>query len=604
MDQIDLKHFSYRNLKSLSIKDKEDLACKIREEIIKDVLKNGGHLSSNLGVVELTIELLASFDITKDNILFDVSHQTYTFKILTDRDLALIRLKDGLSGFSSREESKFDKVNGGHSGTCLSIASGIATAKKLNGDNSSTIVVIGDSSISNGVSFEALNTINEANYGKLIIVLNDNNMSISKPKGGLSKILSKLKNSYFYQNGAYNFRKIFNRKGLRWFYKGATKTKNVIKRAFLGSNIFESFNYVYLGPLDGHNYKKLSKAFFQAKRIDKSVFIHVKTIKGKGYKLAQEDDIGYYHGVSGENSSKGDYLTSYSSKAIFNKLKDDPKAILICPAMILGSKLEECFKTYPTRCFDTGISEEHCVDLACGFAIYGYHPILVIYSCFMQRSYDQLLADISLNKQSVLIVVERSGLNGQDGPSHQGIFDVGMETSLPNSIIYQPNDQISLYNAIYNYDFKSNGPYFVRIERQKVEKEEIKDTKLVPYTITNNSSNSLLIVVGIKGNILASYFKDKLDILYLKQIKPIDNKLIDTICSYKNVYLYDYLDCTFKEYFSYLLLANNFKGNVKFFTLEKKFILGMKVEEQLEDNNLTPKQVKEVLNKLLDETKS
>lgn len=604
MEQIELKHFSYHNLKNLSDEDKQDLACLIREEIIKDVLKNGGHLSSNLGVVELTIQLLSSFDIEKDDILFDVSHQTYTYKILTGRDLSLVRLKNGISGFSNKDESKFDKVSGGHSGTCLSIGSGIATAKKLNGDNSSTIVVIGDSSISNGVSFEALNTINDSNYGKLIIVLNDNNMSISKPKGGLSNILTKLRNSYFYQNGAYNFRKVFNRKGLRWFYKGSTKIKNVIKRTFLGSNIFEAFNYVYLGPLDGHNFKKLAKAFLQASRIDKTVFVHVKTIKGKGYKLAQEDDVGYYHGVSGQKNEGGDYLTSYSSKAIFNKLKEDEKAVLICPAMILGSNLEECFKQFPSRCFDTGIEEEHSIDLACGFAIYNYHPIVVIYSCFLQRCYDQLLADLSLNKQSVLIVVERSGLNGNDGPSHQGIFDIGMETSLPNSLIYLPNSDLDLYNSINNYNFDTKAPYFVRVERQKVNKQEIKQDITLPYNLINNNSKSLLIVTGIKGKELASYFKNELDILYLNQLKPIEKELIQTISKYEDIYLYDYTSCTLKEYISYLLLANNFKGNIKFYTLDKKFIEQMSVSEQLEDNNLTPKQVSKDILKTINQRKS
>ncbi len=592
MEKIDLKHFSYQNLKSLSSKDKEVLASLIREEIIKDVLSNGGHLSSNLGVVELTIELLSSFDIEHDDILFDVSHQTYTYKLLTNRDLALIRLKDGISGFSNIEESKFDKVTGGHSGTALSIASGISTAKKLNNDNSSTIVVIGDASISNGVSFEALNTTNNSNYGKLIIVLNDNNMSISKPTGSFSEKLSKLRTSYFYQNGAYKFSKIFNRKGLRWLYIFLKSIKDAFKRMFLGNNVFETFDYVYIGPIDGHNFKKLKKAFIQAKRIDKSLILHVRTIKGKGYKQAQEDDVGYYHGVSSSKANKCTYLSSFSSQAILEKMNNDSKAVLICPAMILGSKLEKCFQKYPSRCFDTGITEEHCIDLACGFAIQHYHPIVVIYSCFMQRSYDQLLADLSLMKQNVLIVVERSGLTGQDGPSHQGIFDVSMELSMPNSIIYQPSSSLDLYNSILNYNFDTNCPYFIRVERQpSCDQVELVRQNTNKYILNKNSSNNLLILTGVKANELISLFNNSIDTLQLNQIKPIDSDLVNIISEYKNIFIYEYTSTSLKEYISYLLLENHYKGNVYFFCLNKKFIEHMSVDQQLETNSLLPKQV-------------
>lgn len=600
MEKYDLKHFSYQNLKTLSNKDKEFLASQIREEIIKDVLNNGGHLSSNLGVVELTIELLSSFDIEKDDIIFDVSHQTYTYKLLTNRDLSLIRLKDGVSGFSSLEESKFDKITGGHSGTALSIGSGIATAKKLKGDKSSTVVVIGDSSIANGVSFEALNTTNDSKYGKLIIVLNDNNMSISKPQGTISKNLSKLRTSYFYQNGAYKFNKTFNKKGLRWIYKSLKSIKNGFKRMFLGSNVFETFNYIYIGPIDGHNFKKLKKAFFQAKRIDKSLILHVNTIKGKGYKQAQEDDLGYYHGVSSTKTNKFQSLSNFSSKAILEKMDNDEKCVLICPAMIIGSKLEDSFYKYPSRCFDTGITEEHCVDLACGFALQGYHPIVVIYSCFMQRSYDQLINDLSLMKQNVLIVVERSGLVGQDGPSHQGIFDVSMEISMPNSIIYQPSSASDLYNSILNYNFDTSCPYFVRVEKQPVENElKIEKNCTTKYIFKEINSKNLIIVSGLLGNSLAKEYENKIDVLYLKQIKPIDDEIINKLNRYKNIFLYDYVDSSLKEYISSLLLENHFKGDIYFYCLEKKFNKQMTINQQLEDNNLLPSQVKEKINEIL-----
>jgi len=583
MDEHEIFKFSYQDLKSLDLKQKEELASKIRQEIIFDVTRNGGHLSSNLGVVELTLSLLSNFDPLKDDILFDVSHQTYTYKILTGRDLSLIRLNGQVCGFSNIDESKYDKYSGGHSGSALSIGLGMSTSKKLANSDSKTVVVVGDASIANGVSFEALNDINDSKYGNIIIVLNDNNMSISSPKGGISKLLKRIRSSSSYQKKASTFKKIFDRKGLRWFYKFMRKAKNLVRRSFIETNIFESLGFTYLGPIDGHNIKKLDFFFNRVKNIDHSSVIHVITKKGKGYQKAENDKLGYYHGISGENHKKDDnYISSsnIASEGIYELLKKDEKAILITPAMIIGGHLEDCFKDFSNRCFDVGISEEHALDLAVGFALKGYHPIVEIYSCFLQRGYDMIINDIARMRLNILIIVERAGLIGEDGSSHQGIFDVDMEYIIPRSFIYQPTSIYMIKQSILNCKFNLDMPIFIRLEKTSYKKDEYQeDINPLSYKLNGvNNSTKLVLACGCEGEELTKLLlKENINInivnLYTyRNGETIDKSLLEMLLKQDEIILYDPTSCSLATYLSQTLLKYRYQGRFITYSIPNKFI--------------------------------
>lgn len=597
--KFDLKHFDYHLLKNLSEEDEAVLAEEIRKEIIADVSHNGGHLSSNLGVVDLTISLLTVFDPSKDDILFDVGHQAYTYKILTGRDLSLLRKKEGVSGFQKIDESPYDKYESGHSGSSISVALGMAAAKKLAGEDSYTVVVIGDASIANGEAFEALNSLDEKMYGKLIIVINDNNMSISKPQGAVSKFMNKIRTSVFYQRGAGKFKAIFDKKGFRWIYRAGVKVKDVIKRTLTQPNFFDSFNGAYLGPIDGHDFHKMQKFLYRAKNIDRSVILHVRTKKGKGYKLAEEDESGYWHGTSAFDPETGLPMDAHLDKvsfshlaglAIKDKMEADPKCILITPAMKVGSHLEESFKEFPDRCFDAGIAEEHAIDLAAGFALKGFHPILSIYSTFMQRGYDQLLNDICRMKLKVLVVVERAGLIGQDGSSHQGIFDVSMVLSMPNSTVLSPYSGNRLVSDIQHYDFTGEGPTFIRVERDFQLKSEIDEKEYCAYKLlkADNPSPLAFVLVGKEGRLTCSSFKGKADVVLLNEIKPLGEELIRYLAQKKKVVLYDPtgVESGLSAYLVSLLEKSGFKGQYLSYSLPVSFIAHATKGEQLKELHL------------------
>lgn len=580
MGKFNLTNFDYKEVKKMSYKDKEELAKEIREKIISSVSANGGHLSSNLGIVELTIALASAFSFEEDDILFDVGHQTYPYKILTSRDISKIRLEDGLLPFQSRKESKYDKFEAGHSSTSISIGLGMAASKKLSGDNSYTVVVIGDASIANGLAFEALNNINHAKNGKLIIILNDNNMSISKPQGAIANKLNKIRTSYSYQKGAGIFKKTFDRKGLRFIYCFFKWQKDIVKKLVFKQNFFSSFALQYLGPIDGHDINKLENFLKRAKNIDDSVLIHINTTKGKGYKYAEEDESGYWHGVSPFEISTGKptnvkedmiSLSHVGGDAIYELLKKDEKAVLISPAMVKGSHLERCFNDFPSRCFDVGIEEEHALTFAAGLALKGNHPILSIYATFLQRGFDELLHDICRQELNVLIVVDRAGLVGQDGSSHQGIFDVDMALGLPNIEVITPYSKERLVKEIVEHDFTSNRCTLVREERTYVSSsEKISDED---HLFFDNTKDRLVISVGINAYKLAKkdLTNNHLIITNMSDYKFIDKGFVER---YKKIYIYD--STSTEEGFSSRLLTHlvklGYKGEIEILAIPSSFI--------------------------------
>jgi 1-deoxy-D-xylulose-5-phosphate synthase len=599
MSRFDLQNFDYRTLRGLSEQDEQALAGELRAEIISSVSKNGGHLASNLGTVELTIALLRAFDPYKDDILFDVGHQAYAYKILTGRDISRIRKKDGPSGFQKIGESPADKFESGHSSTSIAAGLGIAAAKKLAGDPSATVIVIGDASIASGLAFEALNSLDDQAYGKLIIILNDNNMSISAPKGALSAFFNSIRTSTFYQESAGAFKKTFDRKGLRWFYRFGVWQKNLIKRIFTKPNYFESFACSYLGPIDGHDFKKMDKFLARAQAIDHTVLLHVRTKKGKGYQPAEDDETGYWHGTSAFDPETGLPLATHpetvsfshlAGEAILAKMKEDGKTVLITPAMKKGAHLEEAFQAFPSRCFDVGIAEEEAVELAAGFALKGFHPILSVYSTFLQRGYDQLLNDLSRLQLPVLLVVDRAGLVGEDGSSHQGLFDSSMALSLPHSALSEPYTGEGVQEAIKKADFSFRGPYFIRVERTFAEKDGTAMGRSDCVYLSSQGRKKALVCLGAEGKEAGEKASGQADVVLLSQLKPLPAGLLAFLLRKEEVLVYDPTgtEIGFPSYLAYELAQAGYKGAFKAYAVKDGFVAHAAKAEQLEENHLDP----------------
>lgn len=614
MENYNLKHFDYRALQDMDVSQKNELAKEIRKNIIKVVSSNGGHLSSNLGVVELTIALCSQFNPFEDDILFDVGHQTYTYKILTGRNIETLRKKDGISGFQDLEESAADKMSAGHSSTSISIGLGMATAKKLTNDNSRTVIVIGDASFSNGLSLEALNAIDEKEQKPVIIILNDNGMAISRDRGNLSRCFKNIRTSSFYQFGAGRFKTIFDRRGLRWIYNLGRHFKNTVRALAFTPSFFDSLNCEYLGPIDGHDIHKLENFMERAKFINKSVIIHIKTKKGKGYQLAEEDKDGYWHGASPFEVESGEpirkhpdiiSLSHLAGDAILQKLNDDPKAVLVSAAMVKGAHLEEAFAKFPQRCFDVGISEEHGIDLVAGLALKGMHPILSLYSTFAQRGYDEFLHDLCRMKLSVLVVLDRVGLVGADGASHHGIFDVSMLGGMPNTSIYQPFEGKMLIKQILDYKFDTNGPQIIRAERSYVDIGESnlsQQYQTVDYEyLPKANSKVLFVAVGIPGKESFDKLKGKMNCLMLNKLMPLPSDLDKIFKKQEKIIFYDStsVESGLASFISLHLNKIGYKGTFVSYALPVKFIDSASKGEQLKEVGLDEMTVvKKILNTL------
>ena len=426
------------DLKRLQEDELNPLAAEIREFLVDNVTNNGGHLASNLGVVELTMAIHRVFDMPKDHLIFDVGHQSYVHKILTERKekFNTLRQGGGLSGFPKMSESEYDSFGAGHSSTSISAGLGFAIADKLQGKDNFTVVVLGDGAFTGGMVHEALNNV-EKNL-KLVIVLNENEMSISKNIGSFANILTKLRLKQGYINTKGFIRKIIVNIPFigEPFFNFLKRIKKRIKDVFYGSNYFEDMGLFYVGPIDGHNEKQVENALKIAKSCGQSAIVHVKTVKGKGYKPAEENPA-KYHGISPKESSPS--KTSFSNEFghYLSELADgDNKVCAITAAMIDGTGLCEFAKKHPAKLFDVGIAEEHALTFACGLAAEDMKPYFAVYSTFLQRSYDNIIHDMALQGLPVKLCIDRAGLNASDGPTHHGIYDVAMLSHIPNMTLY------------------------------------------------------------------------------------------------------------------------------------------------------------------------
>lgn len=462
------------DIKKLNEEELKVLAQEIREFLVEKVSKTGGHLASNLGVVELTMALHLTFDLPEDKIIWDVGHQSYTHKLLTGRKEGFDALRSygGMSGFPKRKESSCDAFDTGHSSTSISAGLGYVRARDLKGEDYSVIAVIGDGSLTGGMAYEALNNASSLKTN-FIIVLNDNNMSISENVGGMSKYLANLRTADLYtglKKGVTNILQQVPVVG-ESMIEHIRKTKNSIKQLIVPGMLFEDMGITYLGPIPGHNLPMLCRALREAKKVEGPVLLHVITTKGKGYEPAEEapdkfHGIGPFDISSGEVIVKknGDNYTDVFGKVLCDEASRNPDIVAITAAMADGTGLKMFKKYYPSRFFDVGIAEGHAVTFAAGLAAGGMRPVFAVYSSFLQRGYDQIIHDVGLQNLPVVFAIDRAGLVGSDGETHQGIFDLSYLGSVPNMTILTPKNKWELADMV-RFALRHDGPIALRYPR-------------------------------------------------------------------------------------------------------------------------------------------
>lgn len=542
-----------KDLKKLNYEDKKELAEEIRSYIIDVVSKNGGHLASNLGVVELTIALHSIFDTPKDKIIWDVGHQTYVHKILTGRknQMKTLRRLDGISGFPKTTESEYDCFNTGHSSTSISAALGMARARDILNENYKVIAVIGDGALTGGMAEEALNDAGASN-SNIIVVLNDNEMSISKNVGGISLLLGKMrtKNVYTKANEKVRIRmgnipKVGNK-----IVKLTSRIKNSIKQIFISKMYFEDIGYTYLGPVDGNDIEAVEEILEQSKKCKGPVLVHVVTKKGKGYKPAEKNPS-KFHGTAPFDKKTGEVLKAKSkdySKVFGEKLveiaKNDNRIVAITAAMADGTGLSEFKKKYPKRFFDVGIAEQHAIGMAAGMAKSGLIPVVPIYSSFYQRAYDQVIHDVCMQNLHVIMCADRAGIVGNDGETHQGLLDMASFSIVPNMTIMAPKD-FKEFEQMIDFAVNFNGPILIRYPRGGEGNLKLKcNEKIVlgESELLKEGSDVTIIAIGKmveKAVEVADEFSKigvDAEIINARFLKPFDeNKIIESIEKTKNV---------------------------------------------------------------------
>ncbi len=555
---------SPKDVKRLSEEEIPQLCAEIREKLVEVVSVNGGHLSPNLGVVELTVALHRSFRFPKDSIVWDVGHQSYTHKLLTGRydKFDTLRLKDGISGFPKTEESIYDDFNTGHSSTSISAAFGIANAKLLSGDNSHTIAVIGDGSFTGGLAFEAVNNAGRFNKN-FIVILNDNKMSISKNVGAFPRYLTTVRIQPWYIRVKRGTEKVLSKIPLvgRLVRGVLRRSKSRIKNMVYKNTLFDDFGFTYLGPIDGHSVEELENAFSVAKKENKAVLIHVVTKKGKGYQPAEK--------------SPG----------------EDSKICAITAAMTGGTGLTEFSKQYRNRFFDVGIAEEHAVTFGCGLASKGMRPVFAVYSTFLQRAYDQLIHDAALGNNHLVLAVDRAGIVGSDGETHQGVFDVSMLNSIPHTTIYSPTYFDGLRTALKSAIYVDDGLVSVRYPRGgELYRPDDFTHESVDFDIYGSEDCDMLIVTYGRLFSYALRAKERLAkegievcILKLCRIKPINQKAIDFAAGFGKVWFFEegILNGGIARTFSDMLNLRGFEGSYHIRAIRDGFVKQMSVDEAL-----------------------
>lgn len=530
------------DIKKLNDNELLDLGEEIRKFLIESVSKTGGHLSSNLGVVELTLSLFKTFDIGRDKLIWDVGHQSYIHKILTGRKDGFknLRKKDGLSGFPKRSESIYDCFQTGHSSTSISAALGMARARDIKKEKHNVIAVIGDGALTGGLAFEALNDIGFRKT-KMIIVLNDNQMSIAKNVGGVSIYLNKLRMKPKYNKIKSNINtELSKSKGGKVVLSNMLKLKNGLKSLVVDSMLFEDMGIKYIGPIDGHNIKLMNEVFSMAKNINGPVIVHTTTKKGKGYEFAEKSPS-KFHGISPFNLENGEVCKTccetYSSafgKALNKIAKEDKYVVAITAAMPDGTGLKEFSKNFPERFFDVGIAEEHAVTLSAGMASSGLKPVFAVYSTFLQRAYDEILHDVCIQNLPVVFAIDRAGVVGEDGETHQGILDISYLSTMPNMTIVAPKS-LKEVEILLRWALNKKTPVAIRYPKGGDKLNNLPVLKEINYgkwEVLNKGENLAIIACGktVEFAMEALYkLKEKNinpTIINATFIKPIDEEKI------------------------------------------------------------------------------
>ncbi len=610
------------DVKRLDEKQLDSLCEEIRGKLVEVISVNGGHLSPNLGVVELTVAMHRTFNFPKDSIVWDVGHQSYTHKLLTGRfdSFDTLRTKDGISGFPKKEESPYDDFNTGHSSTSISAAFGIANAKAMRGDNSHTIAVIGDGSLTGGLAFEAMN--NAGRYNKnFIVVLNDNKMSISKNVGAIPRYLTTVRIRPWYIRVKRNTERVLSKIPLlgRLMKAILRRSKSKIKNLIYKNTLFDCFGFTYFGPIDGHNIEELENALLAAKKNNSPALIHVVTKKGKGYHPA-ESKPGEFHGIGQFDIDSGEPISSHKGfsaefgRALCEFAEKDEKICAITAAMTSGTGLTEFSKFHKNRFFDVGIAEEHAVTFGCGLASKGFRPVFAVYSTFLQRSYDQLIHDAALGNNHLVLAIDRAGIVGSDGETHQGVFDVSMLNTVPNSTVYSPTYFEGMRKSLHTALYVQKGLAAVRYPRGgELYRPDNFPEESIDYNIYGNPNARFLLVTygrlfsyACKAQQMLSEKGIDVCILKLCKIKPISDDAVFFASRFKEIWFFEegVKNGGIARNFSDLVVLRGFRGSYHIKAIGDEFVKQMSVNEALEMLKLDSKGMTEVILKDLNNEKT
>lgn len=591
---------SPEDIKRLSFSDLDILAEEIRYKLIETVSLNGGHLAPNLGVVELTVAMHRTFNSPEDKFVFDVGHQCYTHKLLTGRyeTFHTLRTKGGISGFTRPGESEHDVFFSGHSGTSVSAGLGLAEANFIKGNYSYVVTVIGDGSFTGGMVYEALNNGGKSE-ARQIIILNDNKMSISENVGSFAKYLAVMRSRPEYYSFKENTERFLNKfpygdKIADKIYNIKTDLKN---RIYKQSTFFEDLGYRYMGPIDGHNIENLCDALQSAKAINGPVVLHVITVKGKGYEHAEKFPS-QFHGISkfdketGEPISSSDSFSGKFGEYLCDGAKNDNEICAITAAMGIGTGLEQFSRTHPERFFDVGIAEEHAVTFCSGLAKNGLKPVYAVYSTFLQRCYDQLVHDISLQKLKVIFAVDRVGFVGEDGETHQGLFDVPFLNTIPDIKIYSPccykSMAADLSSALYADKYSVAVRYPRGAENSNVAKLKFNEIGFAYYG--EKEAEKLIVTYGriTSEAIDAVDSMENTALISLNQIKPIPENAFEIIQSKKKVFFFEegLKSGGIGEKLGSMLIENGFSGRYRIIAVEDEFVKQASIKELLSEYKL------------------
>ena len=538
-------------LKDLNKKQLEALAGEIRAFLIEKCSITGGHIGPNLGVVELTIALHKAFNSPKDKFLWDVGHQAYVHKILTGRagQFDTLRQFKGLCGFPKLVESEHDMWETGHSSTSLSAAMGMAAARDIKGDKNFVVPIIGDGALTGGMALEALNHIGHEKTN-MIVILNDNEMSIAPNVGALHDVLGRLRTAKEYSRAKEDLESLIHKIPMVGDKLAATaeRVKDSLKYLVVSGVFFEELGFKYLGPIDGHDFEALEKTLEYAKKVQGPVLVHILTKKGKGYKPAEDDTIGTWHGTGPykmetgafvKSSTKGPAWSSLVAESVRKCMKEDNRIVTITPAMPVGSKLEGIQKDFPNRFFDVGIAEQHATTMAAGLATQHMKPFLSIYSTFLQRAYDQVLHDIARPNLNVFIGIDRAGLVGADGETHQGVFDISFLRHIPNIVLMMPKDENEGQHMVKTAIDYNDGPIALRYPRGNglgvVMDEEMKALPIGSWEVLREGSDAVILTFGttipmaMQAAKQLAYQGIDVRVVNARFIKPMDEAMLHQI---------------------------------------------------------------------------